>query len=124
MGRQRLSAHRLLTMERVSELGFWQRMAGQKGWIILFFSSAGCHSCKIWRRLLSEWEQRRSDLQVWEADAGIEMGLAQEFDVYHLPALFVFRDGRYQRPMQVEARLSAFDPWLAAQADLPPEEAP
>ena len=111
-------------MERVSELGFWQRVVQERGWIILFFSSAGCHSCKIWRRLLAEWERHRDDLQVWEADAGIEMGLAQEFEVFHLPALFLFRDGCYQRPMQVEARLSAFDPWLAAQAELAPEEAP
>ena len=112
------------SVQRVSELGFWQHMVQERDWTILFFSSAGCSSCKIWRRLLAEWEQSRTDLQVWEADAGIEMGLAQEFEVYHLPALFVFRDGRYQRPMQVEARLSALDPWLAAHADLPPEEAP
>ncbi|MCE5388182.1 MAG: thioredoxin family protein [Acidithiobacillus sp.] len=111
-------------MERVSELGFWQRMQQEKGWIVLFFSSAGCHSCRIWRRLLQDWESKRSDLRVWEADAGIEMGLTQEFGVYHLPALFLFRDGQYQRPIQVEARLLALEAWLEKNASLPAEELP
>ncbi len=111
-------------MEKVSELGFWPRMAVQTGWTILFFTSAGCHSCRIWRRLLGEYEAQRVDLQVWEIDAGIEMGLAREFEVYHLPALFLFRDGQYQRPIQVEARLGALGEWMDSHADLPPEDMP
>ncbi|MDA8115587.1 MAG: thioredoxin family protein [Acidithiobacillus sp.] len=111
-------------METVSELGFWQRMATTQGLIILFFSSAGCHSCRIWRQLLTDYEATRDDLQAWEVDAGVDMGITQEFDVYHLPALFLFRDGRYQRPIQVEARAHALDRWLTEMADQPPEEMP
>ena len=111
-------------METVSELGFWQRMAGTQGLILLFFTSAGCHSCRIWRRLLADYEATREDLQVWEVDAGIDMGIPQEFGVYHLPALFLFRDGRYQRPLQVEARAHALHRLLADVAHLPPEEMP
>nr|WP_226844637.1 thioredoxin family protein [Acidithiobacillus ferriphilus] len=111
-------------METVSELGFWQRMATTQGLIILFFTSAGCHSCRIWRKLLADYEAARSGLQVWEVDAGIDMGITQELNVYHLPALFLFRDGHYQRPIQVEARAHALDRWLAAMTDQPPEEMP
>ncbi|MGC8467782.1 MAG: thioredoxin family protein [Acidithiobacillus sp.] len=111
-------------VQKVSELGFWQRMAESRGWLILFFSSAGCASCKHWRRLLSQYEQQRSDLVVWEVDAGIDMGLTREFEVYHLPALFLFRDGRYQRPVEVEARLPALDAWLRAREQWPAEELP
>ena len=38
-------------MKTVSELGFWQRMAETRGEVILFFSSAGCHSCRLPRAL-------------------------------------------------------------------------
>lgn len=111
-------------MEKVSELGFWQRMAETQGEILLFFSSAGCHSCRIWRHLLQDLETSRQHLQVWEIDAGIDMGITQEFAVYHLPALFLFHNGQYQRPVQVEARVHALDRWLDAHAHLPPEEMP
>lgn len=111
-------------MKTVSELGFWQRMAETRGEVILFFSSAGCHSCRIWRRLLKNLEDNRVGLQVWEIDAGIDMGITQEFEVYHLPALFLFHNGQYQRPIQVEARVHALEQWLDAHADLPPEELP
>ncbi|MBU2739911.1 MULTISPECIES: co-chaperone YbbN [Acidithiobacillus] len=111
-------------MKTVSELGFWQRMAETRGEVVLFFSSAGCHSCRIWRRLLQNLEDNRSGLQVWEIDAGIDMGITREFEVYHLPALFLFHNGQYQRPIQVEARVHALEQWLNAHADLPPEELP
>lgn len=111
-------------MEKVSELGFWQRMAAEQGLIILFFSSAGCHSCRIWRGLLREYEMTREDLRVWEVDAGIDMGLTREFDVYHLPALFLFKNGRYLRPLQVEARPQALHRLVESVKDLPGEEQP
>ncbi len=111
-------------METVSELGFWQRMADTPGEVILFFSSAGCRSCRVWRKLLVDFESTHDGVAVWEVDAGRDMGITQEFNVYHLPALFLFRDGQYQRPIQVEARVHALDRWLRDHAQLPAEEMP
>ena len=47
------------------------------------------------RRLLADYEATREDLQVWEVDAGIDMGITQEFGVYHLPALFLVRGVKF-----------------------------
>ena len=70
-----------------------QRLLGMSGVSLVVFTSVGCASCRFAREHLP-----RLDLQVdrlcW-IDAGNNGGVVERYQVFHLPALFVVRDGEF-----------------------------
>ena len=111
-------------IQTLSELEFYSTLADSVAPSIVFFTKSGCSACRLWQRLLDELLQEQKDLQVYEVDAEQNMGLIHEYELFHLPALFLFVNGEFHCELQTEARLSnllaAIDVALAA----PAEEAP
>lgn len=70
-----------------------QRLLAMGGVSLVIFTSVGCASCRFAREQLP-----RLDLQVdrlcW-IDAGDNGGVVERYQVFHLPALFVVRDGEF-----------------------------
>ena len=70
-----------------------QRLLAMSGVSLVIFTSVGCASCRFAREQLP-----RLDLTVdrlcW-IDAGNNGGLVERYQVFHLPALFVVRDGEF-----------------------------
>lgn len=111
-------------MKQISEFDFYVRLATQTGLLLLIFTAPGCRSCRVMKGLLREYELIRDGLQVWEVDAVENGGLVQEYEVFHLPALFLFRDGHYWRPIDTEARAPALHRAVENALILPPLEPP
>ena len=70
-----------------------QRLLAMSGVSLVVFTSVGCASCRFAREQLP-----RLDLDVdrlcW-IDAGDNGGVVERYQVFHLPALFVVRDGEF-----------------------------
>ncbi len=70
-----------------------QRLLAMSGISLVIFTSVGCASCRFAREQLP-----RLDLAVdrlcW-IDAGSYGGVVERYQVFHLPALFVVRDGEF-----------------------------
>ena len=70
-----------------------QRLLAMSGISLVIFTSVGCASCRFAREQLP-----RLDLAVdrlcW-IDAGSNGGVVERYQVFHLPALFVVRDGEF-----------------------------
>ncbi|CRL51338.1 MULTISPECIES: co-chaperone YbbN [unclassified Pseudomonas] len=70
-----------------------QRLLGMPGVSLVIFTSVGCASCRFAREQLP-----RLDLAVdrlcW-IDAGNNGGVVERYQVFHLPALFLVRDGEF-----------------------------
>ena len=70
-----------------------QRLLAMPGVSLVIFTSVGCASCRFAREQLP-----RLDLAVdrlcW-IDAGNNGGVVERYQVFHLPALFVVRDGEF-----------------------------
>ncbi|WP_223519174.1 thioredoxin family protein [Pseudomonas sp. GL-B-19] len=70
-----------------------QRLLAMSGVSLVIFTSVGCASCRFAREQLP-----RLDLTVdrlcW-IDAGSNGGVVERYQVFHLPALFVVRDGEF-----------------------------
>ena len=70
-----------------------QRLLAMSGISLVIFTSVGCASCRFAREQLP-----RLDLAVdrlcW-IDAGSNGGVVERCQVFHLPALFVVRDGEF-----------------------------
>jgi thioredoxin-like negative regulator of GroEL len=108
----------------LDEFGFHHTLAGTRGSALVIFTSAGCSSCRAWKRLLATHRAQHPDLALYEVDAGHAQALAREFNVFHLPALFLYRDGHFHGALQVEAQpeklRAAIDAALATPAQEPP----
>ncbi len=60
---------------------------------LVIFTSAGCASCRFAREVLPGLALAVERL-CW-IDAGDNGGLVQRYEVFHLPALFVVKDGEF-----------------------------
>lgn len=94
------------------------------GLSLVMFTAAACGSCRRFKAVLSEYLERYGDLHVFEVDAERDMAITREFDVFHLPALFLFVDGRYHGAVQSEAHPERLRDALQARLAAPAEEAP
>lgn len=103
---------------------FYDVLAETFGPSIVFFTKPGCSSCRLWQRLLGELLQLRDDIHVFQVDAEQNMALSNEYELFHLPALFLFVDGEYHCGLQSEARLNSLQAALDDALNSPAEEAP
>lgn len=108
----------------LNELEFYNTLADSIGSSIVFFSKPGCSACRLWQRLLHELLQEKQDIQVYQVDAEQNMGLSHEYELFHLPALFLFLDGEFHCELQAEARLSNLLAAIEVAMAAPAEEAP
>jgi len=95
----------IATEIHLSDLDADRRLLDLPGTSLVIFTSTGCASCRWARRTLPEWSIP-VDRLAW-IDAGDSAGLVQRYEVFHLPALFVVRDGMFQGALR--SRLHAPD---------------
>ena len=110
-------------LQRLDQFNFYVRLAETPGPALVLFTALACGACRHWKQLL-EGFSRAEGIPVFEVDAGLDQALTREFELFHLPALFLFVDGEYHRPVECEANLTALRTALAAAVALPAEEAP
>ena len=87
----------------LDQFNFHHTLAQTPGVSLVFFSSAECGSCRQWKQVLARYRLLLPDVHLFEVDAQRDMALTREFDVFHLPALFLFVDGEFHRDVQSEA---------------------
>ena len=82
-----------------------QRLLAMSGVSLVIFTSVGCASCLYAREILPGLDLA-IDRVCW-IDAGNNGGLVERYQVFHVPALFVVRDGEFFGA--VHTRLNATD---------------
>ena len=99
-----------------------QQLLSLSGTSLVIFTSQGCAACRYARERLPRLPLPVERL-VW-IDAGANGGLVQRYEVFHLPALFVVRDGQFLGALH--SRLAPLDLEAALTSVLarPPEELP
>lgn len=112
------------TLQVLNDTDFYRVIQATQGVSLVFFTSEGCSSCRYWKALLGQLADKRPALHVIEIDAQHSMGLTREYEVFHLPALFVFVNGEYHAPLQCEAKLATVEHNLDAVLAAPAQEAP
>lgn len=75
------------------------------GTSLLVFTSTGCASCR-WARQALPSMLLPAERLCW-VDAGHNAGLVTRYEVFHLPALFLVRDGQFFGALQ--SRLTSND---------------
>ncbi|MDJ0738199.1 MAG: thioredoxin family protein [Gammaproteobacteria bacterium] len=108
----------------LSQFDFHARLEALTGAALVMFSGAGCGACRHLRRVFAEVHRQRPDWGLFEIDAGRDQALCNEFEVFHLPTVFLFSDGRFHCQLEAEARPSAIIAATVAALQQAADEAP
>jgi thioredoxin-like negative regulator of GroEL len=92
--------------ERLAEGVFHARLASAPGVVAVLFSAPHCGACRAWKRLLPEALAGIADA-FYEVDVGEATGVARYYGIFHLPTVYLYRDGRFHAELQCEAKTGA-----------------
>lgn len=111
-------------MQRLDQFNFHDRLAASNGPNLVFFTHAGCGSCRHWKALLERLAPAHPEITLFEVDAQEDLALTRAYEVTHLPALFLFKGGAYHGQVQCEASEPVLLDTLARMQQQPAEEEP
>ncbi|NWG38556.1 MAG: thioredoxin family protein [Hydrogenophilaceae bacterium] len=91
-----------MSFAELTEFDFHARMAATGGIALVMFSGPDCGACRRMEKHLPQWLSDYAD-HFYKVDVQRSTALARAYEVFHLPALFVFVDGHYHGPLHAEA---------------------
>ena len=106
-----------------SQFDFHQHLPDMTGTTLVAFTSPDCGSCRHLRNVLLAVHELQPAWHLLEIDAQRESGLVSEFEVFHLPTIFLFSDGQFHCELQAEARPPAIIEAVRAALQQPPAAA-
>ena len=89
---------------------FHARLSRIMGLAVVLFSTPHCGACRAWKALLPK-ALKETGAQFFEVDVAQATGIARYYDIFHLPTIYLYRDGHFHAELQAEARI---DPIRAA----------
>src|SRR5574340_847279 len=91
---------------RLAEREPHPRLPASSGIAVVLFSAPHCSGCRAWKQLLP---RALADVAsaFYEVDVSEATGVARYFDIFHLPTIYLYRNGRFHAEMQCEARREA-----------------
>lgn len=111
-------------VRRLTQFDFHHTLAECRGASLVYFTAPGCGACRQLHNMLENHLSEFAHLNLFEVDAQQEMALTREFEVFHLPSLFLFNNGEFHAPIHAEplpaSLLAAVEAALAAPADEAP----
>lgn len=108
---------------RLHEGDFHRRLAATSGVAAVLFSVPHCSACRAWKRLLPEALLDLAD-RLYEVDVAEATGVARGYDIFHLPTIYLYRDGHFHAELQCEARHDAIRRTALALLGAPSQDEP
>jgi len=112
-----------LGFSRLAEGDYHRRLAASTGTAVVLFSAPHCGACRAWKRLLPDALAGVADT-FHEVDVSEATGVARGFDIFHLPTIYLYRDGRFHAELQCESRPDAIRLTTLSLLDAPAREEP
>ncbi|WP_174874961.1 thioredoxin family protein [Vogesella oryzae] len=75
----------------LDEFGFDSALARQAGVSLVMFGQPHCGACRGWHAQLPHW--LAADFTLFYVDVAVATALARRFELFHLPAFALYRDG-------------------------------
>lgn len=90
---------------------------------MVLFSAPHCSACRVWQQLLPQALASIAST-FHEVDVSEATGVAREFGIFHLPTIYLYRDGRFHAELQCEARPEIIRRTTLGLLDAPAQEEP
>lgn len=113
-----------LSLPALNQFDFHSRLTDTTGVTLVVFTSLDCGGCRQLRQVLAEVRRQQPSWHLFEVDAQRDQALVNEFEVFHLPTIFLFFDGRFHCELEAEARPPAIISATHAALQQPAREAP
>lgn len=110
----------MANIQNLTQFDFHHILSHSYGISLVVFTSSYCGACKRIIALLKQY--KANDLQIYLINAEEEIGLVNEFEVFHLPSLFLYHNGNFHSPLHTQGLNIKQDIDIALQQ--PPQEAP
>lgn len=111
-------------LQSLDQFDFHHRLEQLPGVSLVLFTGPACGACKRLKRVLEGEPLLFAELRLFEVDAQRDMALTREFGVFHLPAMFLYRDGAFHCELHSEATAHHLRHAIDAALAAPPQEAP
>ena len=92
--------------ERLGEGAFHGTLAASRGVVAVLFTAPRCGACRAWKALLPRALDGVAARYV-EVDASEATGVARYYGIFHLPTIYLFRDGVFHAELPSPARAEA-----------------
>lgn len=112
------------TFQVLTQFDFHHALEDTRGLAVVFFSSSSCASCGYWRKVLDAYREVHPEVEIFEVDAKRDLALAEEFSLFHLPALFLYSDGAFHSDLQCEAGVEKLEAAIEVALKRPAQELP
>ncbi|MDH5518472.1 MAG: thioredoxin family protein [Gammaproteobacteria bacterium] len=111
------------SIQPLTQFDFYAVIENTPGLSLVYFTAPSCSSCRHLSQLLTEMITP-ADLTIFNVDAVHEQALLAEYEVFHLPALFLFKQGQYHAEIHAEARSASILNAITVASQQAAEEAP
>lgn len=106
----------------LDEACYHRRLAATPGTALVLFSSPACGTCRMVERRLPG--AMPSGAVLFKVDVQQATALARAFEIFHLPELFLYRQGHFHARLRCEISPSALAAAIDRALELPAEEEP
>ncbi len=110
--------------QSLNQFEFHHRLADSRGVSLVWFTAPQCGACRVLEQIVTEHGERLGIDNLYRVDAEREMALTREFEVFHLPAMFLYRDGCFHSPLHAEAHPAHLAEAIAEALAAPAHEEP
>ena len=114
----------MAALPTLDQFNFHSTLERLPGVTLVLFTARACGACRRMRQVLADYLLRGTELRVYTVDAGRDLALTREFEVFHLPAMFVYVDGRFHCQLQAPASVTGLEQALGEALTAPAQEAP
>ena len=113
----------MLTLAPLSEFDFHRVLAQSEGPALVMFGAPGCGTCRKVEKLLPGTVDGMVS-GLFKVDVQQSTGLARAYEVFHLPALFLFVDGHFHAQIESEVTPPKMRAALEAALAAAPQDEP
>lgn len=113
----------LPAFSRLAEGDFHHRLATSTGLAVVLFSAPHCGACRAWKQLLPSALSNQASV-FYEVDVSEATGVARYFGIFHLPTVYLYRDGQFHAELQCEAKRDAVRQAVHNVLAAPPQDEP
>lgn len=86
----------------LSQFDFHHTLAQTEGISLVYFTAPGCGACRLLKQIFEQFPETCDLVNLYEVDAQQDMALTREFEVFHLPSMFLFKNGHFHAPIHAE----------------------
>ena len=107
----------------LTEFDYHHTLAATPGISLVLFTSPTCRTCRAAEGFLAR-AAAGLGCSCFRVDVQEATGLARAFDIFHLPTLFLYRDGRFHAPLHTQLTFESLRRAVEEALASPPEEEP